>query len=428
MEEKKIKNFHKSSSFTNYLLVAFSISITVSFFVSSYSTVRIANTLSYHTNDGWCDPTTEGFGEHCFGDFYAPLQFANTENPWNGPISNYPPAAYILMKPFSTIHGIWPGRIALIAFLSLAFACLIFPILHMYWRKLAPTSILGVALLVTLTSGPSVTLIDRGNVLIFALPAIYMYLYKIKKQDFKSAVLYGVFFTVIKPQLILLAFLLLAMKKYKLVAKWILLSTIVTFASFLFYPSNILHNISKWVISTVKYQSYSAVGVLEPVNVSLKSSIDVIANIFGQTINSTITQLIIYTLFGLSVYNFLKKFKQQSTEMNFLAVSLFPILFVGTTFHYYLVILLPPLYMILINKSETNEFSVFRTSNRKINLEKMVIWLYVIILIPITIPWSSTGHFQGRGWENISMHWLLAQITLSVCGLYLLLERIKIRK
>jgi hypothetical protein len=82
---KKIKNLSKSSSFTNYLLIAFSISITVSFFVSSYSTVRVANTLSYHTNDGWCDPATEWFGEHCFGDFYAPLQFANTENPWANP-------------------------------------------------------------------------------------------------------------------------------------------------------------------------------------------------------------------------------------------------------------------------------------------------------------------------------------------------------
>ncbi len=424
---KKIKNLSKSS-FTNYLLIAFSISITVSFFVSSYSTVRVANTLSYHTNDGWCDPATEGFGEHCFGDFYAPLQFANTENPWAGPISNYPPAAFILMKPFSTIHGIWPGRIALIAFLSLAFACLIFPILHMYWRKLVPTSILGVALLVTLTSGPSVTLIDRGNVLVFAFPAIYMYLYKIKEQDFKSAVLYGVVFTVIKPQLILLAFLLLAMNKYKLVVKWILLSTLVTLGSFLFYPSNILHNIFKWIISTVKYQSYSAVGVLEPVNVSLKSSMDVIANIFGQKIDPTITQLIVYSLFGLSVYVFFGKFKQRSIEMNYLLVSLFPILFVGTTFHYYLVILLLPLYMILIAKSENNGSPVLYASNRKINLERMVIWLYVIILIPITLPWSSTGHFQGRGWENISMHWLLAQITLSVFGLYLLLERIKIRK
>jgi len=298
----------------------------------------------------------------------------------------------------------------------------------MYWRKLAPNSSLGVALLVTLTSGPSVTLIDRGNVLVFAFPAIYMYLYKIKEQDFRSAVLYGVVFTVIKPQLILLAFLLLAMSKYKLVVKWILLSTVVTLASFLFYPSNILHNIFKWIISTVKYQGYSAVGVLEPVNVSLKSSVDVIANIFGQKVDSTITQLIVYFLFGISVYVFFDKFKQRSSEMNYLLVSLFPILFVGTTFHYYLVILLLPLYMILIANSENNGSPVLYASNRKINLEKMVIWLYVIILIPITIPWSSTGHFQGRGWENISMHWLLAQITLSVLGLYLLLERIKIRK
>ena len=332
------------------------------------------------------------------------------------------------MKPFSTIHGIWPGRIALIAFLSLAFLCLVFPILHMYWRKLAPTSILGVALLVTLTSGPSVTLIDRGNVLVFAFPAIYMYLYKIKQQDFKSAVFYGVIFTVIKPQLILLAFLLFAMNKYKLVAKWVILSTVVTLVCFLFYPSNILPNISKWIISTIKYQGYSAIGVLEPVNVSLKSSMDVVANILGQKINSTVTQLFIYSLFGISVYVFFKNFKQRSNELNYLLVSLFPILFVGTTFHYYLVVLLPPLYMILIAKSENNGLQVIHSSNSKIYLERMVIWLYVIILIPITLPWSSTGHFQGRGWENISMHWLLAQFALSVFGLYLLLERIKVKK
>jgi hypothetical protein len=45
--------------------------------------------------------------------------------------------------------------------------------------------------------------------------------------------------------------------------------------------------------------------------------------------------------------------------------------------------------------------------------------MFIVILTPIVLPWSILGRFNGRGWENISAHWLLAQWVLSVVGVYL---------
>jgi hypothetical protein len=421
-EGKKYMNIAKfPTRLANYLLFGFSISIAVSFFVSSYSTVRIANTLSYKSNDGWCDPILEGLRDHCFGDFYAPLRFANSANPWDGIISNYPPIGFILMKPFAFMNTTIPGRTALLLFLFISILCLVFPIIHMYKMKLASNFALGIALLVTLTSGPSITLIDRGNNLVFAFPAIYMFFYKIWQGKYSTAIYYGVFFSVLKPQLFVLALLLLGMKKYWLILRWIGLASLLTVLSFSFYPADFPRNLLKWIDSAIRYQDYSAVGVLQPVNMSIKSSIDVFANIFGTTVNPIITSTIVYALLFWSIFIILRNFSSRTFEMNSFLIVLIPILFVGTAFHYYLILLLIPLYMMLNFNPEADRFhATVSTSSTKLNL---ISYAYVILLIPVTIPWSSLGHFQGRGWENISIHWLLAQFSLSIIGIFLMLEK-----
>jgi hypothetical protein len=43
----------------------------------------------------------------------------------------------------------------------------------------------------------------------------------------------------------------------------------------------------------------------------------------------------------------------------------------------------------------------------------------LVTFMPLALPWSLSGKFEGRGWDNISATWLIVQLTLTICGLAL---------
>ena len=117
------------------ILVALLSATFFNIFVTSYTNIKVTDSVSYSLNDGWCDPKTQGFGVHCFGDYYAPLKFANSQLPWNGVISNYPPFAFVILKPLAYLNENSQGRISLFVYLSIMLLCLLFPVMHT-WKKI----------------------------------------------------------------------------------------------------------------------------------------------------------------------------------------------------------------------------------------------------------------------------------------------------
>ena len=402
-----------SQSIALLILVALLSATFVNTYVTSYTNTKLTDTISYHINDGWCDPKNEGFGTHCFGDYYAPLQYANSESPWNGFISNYPPFSFIVLKPFAYIHEAFPGRASLILYLMLMVCCLIFPVIHLKLNyslnSLKLLAIFGVSII----SGPAITIIDRGNVLAFAFPFIYLYFHEVKKMNYRRAVIYGTVFILIKPQLIVLSLVLIAMRKYKETFFLYLIVGVGLLISFAFYPSFFFQNIRIWIRSTVSYQSAGAVGVLEPVNVSVKSSVDVVFNIFGSQLNQTFLSLIVNILALYFVIRFVLKYSLRRFSHNVMIVTLFPILFMGTTYHYYLVLLIIPLAVFMTE----SEDPVVTAHSRKVHYVCGTV--FVTVFTPLALPWALTGRFTGRGWENISSTWLVVQMVLTIGGIYL---------
>jgi hypothetical protein len=216
----------------------------------------------------------------------------------------------------------------------------------------------------------------------------------------------------------------IARRKFKLVFFWVILDFLISLASFIFFPSNLLINIGRWMNATLSYSSAGAIGVLEPVNVSLKSSIDISFNIFSKVAPQELLTIVNYFVFLLALVYFVKYFAERSHSYNMLLVMLFPILFVGTTYHYYLsILIIPVLFLVTEHRSSTSLESVSRLElmNGKFTLRIRV--LYIFLLTPFVVPWSILGSFDGRGWENISMHWLLVQWLLSAVGLSLYFQR-----
>jgi hypothetical protein len=395
------------------ILVALLSATFVNTYVTSYTNTKLTDTISYHVNDGWCDPKIEGFGPHCFGDYYAPLQYANSESPWNGFINNYPPFSFILLKPFAYIHEAFPGRASLALYFLLMVCCLVIPVIHLKLHyslnSLKLLAIFGVSII----SGPAITVIDRGNVLAFAFPFIYLYFHEVKKMNYRRAIIYGTVFILIKPQLVVLSLVLIAMRKYRETILLYLSVGVGTLISFGFYPTFFLQNIRIWIRSTINYQSAGAVGVLEPVNVSVKSSVDVVFNIFGSQLNQSLLSVIVNILALYFIIRFVLKFSSRKFSHNVMIVILFPILFMGTTYHYYLILLIIPLAVFMTESDEV----VLTGYPRKVNYVFGIV--FVTVFTPLALPWALTGRFTGRGWENISSTWLVAQMVLTIAGIYL---------
>ena len=382
-------------------------------FITSYTSTKMTDSISYHLNDGWCEPKSQGFGEHCFGDYYAPLKYANSESPWSGFISNYPPFSFVILKPFAYLHDYQSGRASLIAYLFFTVCCLLFPVFHMRLKH-SINSLKFLALFgVSIISGPIITVIDRGNVLAIAFPFIYLYFYEVGEKNFRKAIIYATVFVLIKPQLVILSLILLALRRYREALTLYLAAGAGTLVSFAFYPSNFFENIATWFQSTINYQSIGAIGVLEPVNVSVKSSVDIIFNIFGAQFNQNLLSWSINLIAIYFIFQFFIKFSLRKFSHNVMILILFPILFMGTTYHYYLILLIVPL-IIFFNEDEPKVKTKY---SRRINLVYCV--LFVTTLTPFALPWGLTGRFNGRGWENISATWLFAQIILTLGGIYL---------
>jgi hypothetical protein len=414
-------------------MLAFLVALFILTFITSYSAIRATDSISYHTNDGWCKSDTEGFGEHCFGDYYGPIESLKEKSPYQALIRNYPPVAFAILKPFAIINSNFPGRASLVLYLTISLSCLAFPVLHLILRRKIETSDYPFAVAITFLSGPAITLLDRGNMLVFCIPFIYLFFYHIKFVSYASALKYGIFFTLIKPQLILLAIIFVAAKESKLFLKWIFWSILISVLSFAAFPSDVLTNMMRWIGATLDYGNSGAIGVLEPVNMSLKSSVDVAFNIFGQTAPQRFLTVLNLGIFALAVVSFINKFKTRSNTYNALLALLLPILFVGTAYHYYLAMLIIPALFLIVDHQDVGILesdSKEGLLNSKFSFRIRV--LYIAIFTPIVLPWSILGIFDGRGWENISMHWLVAQWILSVVGISLffsqdfnLLRRIK---
>jgi hypothetical protein len=418
------KAINLSDRFKVTITLCFILSLTIQVFLSSYTDMRPTEALSYDLNDGWCNYETEGIGSHCFGDFYAPIKALESGSPYESVVSNYPPFSFILMEPFYFLNKLVPGRSALFIYLFVSILCLIFPLLHLIRRKLVKSSDIPMIAMVFLLAGPAISLIDRGNILAFTFPLIHLFLFNLRNCNYTKASKYALLFTLIKPQLILLALLLIfkgEIREFLKIVFGFIITSAVTIALF---PRPIIEDLKSWVVGTIAYNNYSAIGVLKPINMSLRSTTEVFLNIFNTQISrSFLTPLI--SIFGIFVlYRFCRNLNSNNLMYNASLIVIFIVLFGGTSFHYYLALLLVPFCLLIVTESSDATIKSERTTRLGRNRESIVLSsIYIVAFVPLTLPWSITGRFDGRGWENVSAHWIIVQFLISGFGLFLLLAK-----
>jgi hypothetical protein len=414
-----------TDNFAHIYLTFLGIAVFLQQFLPSYLRYASIESISFKMNDGWCDPETEGIGTHCFGDFYYPLIFEKQANPWKGAENPYSPVSVLLYKPFNWINDSATPGSALILFLSALVISLIYPLLHLkFVSRDISSKTFGVLLVVSLSFAPAIVSIDRGNSQLFLIPFLYLFFRSWTSGDRKRQMIYGMVCILLKPQFLILSLVVFHSSGLKRTIKWLFTIAGVYLAAFLMYPSSFPINIIYWIYRLLTFPDYATRGVLMPVNISLGSDIDIILNTLNLEVSKNIVKTFVMALCVAFLYLLVKYFKTRSNMHNFILILFFPLLFTGTTFHYYLSILFIPFILHLSSRLDSeskgmidhlrkDEIERPALSNSTFSISFLIFSIFSFV--PWGIPWQVVyPGTKDLDWSGIGVNWIFSQYLLMI--------------
>ena len=434
---KKINKIFSQRVLSN-LVIAYCFSSAISMFLSSYFGYKLTESLIFSVNDGWCNPISDGIGNHCFGDFYS---FMNGDiyKPWTEGKTAYSPLAVLYFIPFKEVISYFGfTKLTLYIHLFILLFCMTFPILHLYLsqriKKGAEITSISFAMCL---SAPALMAFDRGNNIVLCVPFLYLFFIKTLENS-HSAQIYLIFLIALRPQFALFLLLPIFHKKWKE-------TSILIFGSFSAYVllflvfglNNMKINIESWVRNLTSYQSTVPLPMFFPSNWSFSNIVSMFASSVNSAlnggflspndnfqINAQILRILPITfLVILLILIFFKK--NIITDFEFLTLLTISILLTpGVTFSYYLVLLLVPILFVYLADSSMltseNNRNLVDTQFRenilslvKSKTKKMAFLLILFsILIPWSIPWFVIGINRDLPYAFISITWTFSTFAL----------------
>jgi len=414
-----------TDNFAYIYLTFLGIAVFLQQFLPSYLRYASIESISWKMDDSWCDPKTEGIGTHCFGDFYYPLIFEKQANPWKGAENPYSPVSVLLYKPFNWINNSATPRLALIIFLAFLIISLIYPVLHLkFVLKDISSKTFCTLLVVSLSFAPAIVSIDRGNSQLLLTPFLYLFFMSWTSGNKKRQMIYGMVCILLKPQFIILSLVIFHSSGLKQTMKWLFSIAGIYLLAFAIYPNSFPINIIYWIYRILTFPDYATRGVLMPVNISIGSDIDIILKSLNLAVSKNIVKTIVMTLCVLFLFLLMKKFKHRSKLHNFILILFFPLLFTGTTFHYYLCILFVPFILHLSIRLDSESKGIF-DHLRKEEIETPIfsnstfsfafLIFSVFSFVPWGIPWKVVfPETQDLDWSGIGVNWIFSQYLLVI--------------
>ena len=154
-------------------------------------------------NDSYvCPSANQGFGFHCFSDYYVPVQALHMSNPWESGYA-YTPLAGKLFIPFDLLGQTFNSpRIGLIAFLAIGSLCVLIPII---WASHSSSGFsFPILVIFGVFATPLINAFDRGSLVMFITPLLFAYALNICRQNWSIAVVAASILAAIKPQFLVL--------------------------------------------------------------------------------------------------------------------------------------------------------------------------------------------------------------------------------
>lgn len=410
----------------NALIQISTLVVTFGVLLTSYLGVSYSESIGSLVEDDWCDSKTQGIGLHCFSDYYSVVEIKNLDSAWSKG-STYPPLAILITKMFSTLENL-NLRAGLFFYLLSGLICILIPVIHFARRGiLTVIKYVFSASVLLICSGPVITALDRGNNVLFLFPIMYfLYVLTTKGNHLALCLLIAVG-ALLKPQMLLLYLAPIANRHFRSVVMGGLLYLSTNSILFLAFPGNFWGNISQWMGNLQGYQTYPGMPSLG--NYSFANSVGLIAGsikvVFG---NSTVGEVFrpgispgTVTILSASYLVLLASLLMWRKDRIDPRIQLFIVSFSvvtvpGTSFGYYLILLLVPL---LFTFSETfdkeTKHSIYAEKfGFKLNASsKFMLSLLYISIIPL---WP----FQwGMLHLNVKEVWNHYGVIPTIVGIYL---------
>lgn len=339
--------------------------------------------FSFVAADEWCEANS-GLGVHCFGDYSFLRNAIVSGNPWDPPWSSTYPASSLfpvaLVVAFESATGSFSAGLA--AYLVALFVAVSAPWVVLIFRNTGLSlSTKALALFVFgPLSLPALIVLDRGNTVGFVVPALVLVLLGLAAGNSRIAALGIVLAVLVKPQFILMAFLLVKMKKWALLLGSLLTISVVEIGAFLaFGPSQLASNIAQAIGSAGNYNSGSFSWTAFPTNVSITGALQNLMASMGLSNTSLDLNVISIGLFSLLFLALVIRSAALSSYSWAIVLIGFSAFGPSTTWAYYLIIA-PVTFSLLALEAKTAVLSRQPKSHSRVALLRSRIVTFIALL------------------------------------------------
>lgn len=210
----------------SYLLVGLAFAVPTWFVLSSYFSVDVPASLIFFGNDGWCDPSSSGLGVHCFGDFNERFMIDPTQPlPWPNNLEMSPIGPFITWSADFFARIVEP-KFVLFGIASVyAFALLVPAYFASRGRNFRDAILVFV--LIGPLSYPFIISMDRLNNLALVVPFLLLFTFGLIRDKSSLTLFASIACIAVKPQFVLLVLAPLALRRWKLAIKVLVIGTVV---------------------------------------------------------------------------------------------------------------------------------------------------------------------------------------------------------
>jgi hypothetical protein len=216
----------------------------------SYWQIPVTELLSFRVDDGWCDPSVSGFGQHCFGDYQVPLNNIQSGNFWE--LNAYPPFALLpfFIAKFLTVY--FSDQLVLALYLFLLLFSMLSAAIYVIIKGRYKSTYVVALLVIGVAAHPIVMALDRGSSVGFVVPALLFFAVFIK--DDSPAVIFPAALAVAwRPQYALLLLIFVGLGRIRRMILTVALTTFIYMSSLLLIPGRVLFNFRNWMDGMSKH-------------------------------------------------------------------------------------------------------------------------------------------------------------------------------
>ena len=320
------------------------LSVIVAWVAASYFYVDVVGSLIWPGYDGYCEPTSQGLGHHCFSDLAMYLGLGASMDPQGltGSVKYYPPLNRFGFFVFQVV-GLYFGQIpTVLLYVGLSAVCLLLPVVWASRGMALRDRTLAVSVVGLLTY-PFLATVDRGNNIAFAVPLMWLFILALRRNMNGPAVLAIIIGSQIKPQIGILAVALLVVRRYREFLIAVVGSVglfVLSFSIFWVAPGGLspIQEFKDFLLFTRFFDQYVPLTQMYPLNISFVHLFGLAYEALGLGVASTdVLQWIVYFIVGVSILAIVWRGRELGEAIWFPALLMGILLTPNPVFAYYLV-------------------------------------------------------------------------------------------